>query len=101
MVKSGKYEHYKGNEYTVKGIVFDGLEEYVLYVDGENKHWMRPKEMFKEYVEVVSGVIRERFKYASSTPNALYEGKARHTETLEYLDIGVKEDGRMFVKRQV
>jgi hypothetical protein len=55
-VKSGRYRHYKGNEYVVIGVArhSETDEELVVYRPdyGEQGLWVRPKEMFLETVEV-------------------------------------------------
>ncbi len=53
---SGRYRHYKGNEYEVVGIArhSETLEELVVYrpLYGEGGLWVRPRAMFEETVEV-------------------------------------------------
>ncbi|KKU91089.1 MAG: hypothetical protein UY23_C0004G0034 [Candidatus Jorgensenbacteria bacterium GW2011_GWA1_48_11] len=65
-LKSGKYEHYKGNQYEVLGIArhSETLEELVVYraLYGEHDLWVRPLKMFSEEVEV-RGKKFPRFKY--------------------------------------
>ena len=55
-MKSGRYRHYKGNEYIVIGVArhSETDEELVVYRPdyGEQGLWVRPKEMFLETVEV-------------------------------------------------
>ena len=55
-MKSGRYRHYKGNEYFVIGVArhSETDEELVVYRPdyGEQGLWVRPKEMFLETVEV-------------------------------------------------
>ncbi len=55
-VKTGRYRHYKGNEYEVIGVAkhSETLEELVVYraLYGEHALWVRPKAMFLETVEV-------------------------------------------------
>ena len=55
-IPSGRYRHYKGNEYTVIGTArhSETLEEMVLYQQeyGEHGLWVRPKQMFSETVKV-------------------------------------------------
>lgn len=55
-IPSGRYQHYKGNEYTVIGTArhSETLEEMVLYRQeyGEHGLWVRPKQMFLETVKV-------------------------------------------------
>lgn len=52
----GRYRHYKGNEYTVLGVVrhSETEEELVLYRQeyGDHGLWVRPKDMFLETVKV-------------------------------------------------
>ncbi|MBI2175808.1 DUF1653 domain-containing protein [Candidatus Woesearchaeota archaeon] len=55
-VKTGRYRHYKGNEYEVIGVAkhSETLEELVVYraLYGDHALWVRPKKMFSEMVEV-------------------------------------------------
>lgn len=56
MVKiGGVYRHFKGNKYEVLHVAkhSETLEEYVVYraLYGEGGVWVRPLEMFEEYVE--------------------------------------------------
>lgn len=55
-MKTGKYQHYKGNYYNVLGVAkhSETEEEYVVYqaLYGEEGLWIRPKEMFFENVSV-------------------------------------------------
>lgn len=66
MIKTGKYKHYKGNEYELLYIAnhSETLEKMVvykaLYDDGDV--WARPLSMWEEEVEV-NGVKVPRFKY--------------------------------------
>jgi hypothetical protein len=63
--RTGRYRHYKGNEYTVLGVVrhSETLEELVLYRAeyGERGLWVRPRGMFFETV-VVDGREVPRFE---------------------------------------
>jgi hypothetical protein len=69
-IQTGKYQHYKGKQYEVIGIVrhSETLEELVLYKAlyetefGIDSLWVRPKSMFFEKV-VVNGKQVERFKF--------------------------------------
>jgi len=64
-VKLGKYQHYKGNFYSVIGIATDSetKEEMVVYRSLKNNQlWVRPKGMFLENV-VVDGKEVPRFLY--------------------------------------
>ena len=60
----GRYRHYKGNEYTLIGVVrhSETLQPLVLYrpVYGEGALWVRPFAMFFESV-LVDGVLQPRF----------------------------------------
>mgnify|MGYP001592477710 CR=1 FL=1 len=67
-IKTGKYQHYKGNFYEVIGIAHhsETMEELVVYKslhqpEGKNL-WTRPKNMFMENV-VVEGNAIPRFKF--------------------------------------
>jgi hypothetical protein len=55
-MKTGRYRHYKGNEYIVLGVArhSETGEELVVYRPdyGEQGLWVRPKGMFLETVEV-------------------------------------------------
>jgi hypothetical protein len=55
-VKTGRYRHYKGNDYLVIGVArhSETEEEMVVYSADYGKFglWVRPKEMFEEKVEV-------------------------------------------------
>ena len=65
-LKLGIYEHYKGKNYQVLGVVVhsETLEELVLYkaLYGKRLLWVRPLKMFLEKVEH-EGKVRERFKF--------------------------------------
>lgn len=55
-IQSGRYRHFKGNDYTVIGTArhSETLEELVVYRQeyGEHGLWVRPKQMFSEKVKV-------------------------------------------------
>jgi hypothetical protein len=55
-VETGRYRHYKGNEYTVIGVArhSETQEELVVYRQeyGERGLWVRPLAMFQEMVAV-------------------------------------------------
>lgn len=64
---SGKYKHYKGNEYEVIGVSrhSETLEYFVVYkalyqIEGENL-WIRPLTMFMGDVKA-DGKIVKRFE---------------------------------------
>ncbi len=65
-VRTGRYRHYKGNEYTVIGVArhSETEEELVVYQKEYDDRglWVRPKEMFLETV-VVDGRRVSRFEY--------------------------------------
>lgn len=62
----GRYRHYKGNEYTVLGVVrhSETEEELVFYRQeyGDHGLWVRPKKMFLETVKV-DGQEVPRFQF--------------------------------------
>ncbi len=64
-VKTGRYRHYKGNEYIVVGVArhSETDEELVVYRQdyGERGLWVRPKTMFFETIEV-NGKLVPRFE---------------------------------------
>ena len=66
---TGRYRHYKGNEYTVIGTArhSETLEEMVVYrpLYGDSGLWVRPRAMFEETVEV-DGKIVPRFQKLGS-----------------------------------
>ncbi len=55
-IHTGRYRHYKGNEYTVLGTArhSETLQELVVYRQeyGDHGLWVRPKQMFSETVKV-------------------------------------------------
>jgi cyclomaltodextrinase len=65
-IRSGRYRHYKGNEYEVLGVArhSETMEELVVYraLYGEYGLWVRPLAMFTETVER-DGVTVPRFRY--------------------------------------
>ena len=66
VLKNGIYQHYKGSEYQVEGLVThsETEETMVLYrpLYGEGALWVRPFDMFVGDVEI-SGVIKPRFQF--------------------------------------
>lgn len=66
---TGRYEHYKGQFYTVIGVArhSETDEELVVYRPeyGERGLWVRPKAMFEETV-VVEGRAVPRFRFIGS-----------------------------------
>lgn len=65
-IKTGKYRHFKGNEYRVLGMArhSETLEEMVVYqaLYGEGGIWVRPARMWSETVER-NGYCGPRFAY--------------------------------------
>ena len=69
-LKTGLYEHFKGNKYEVMGVArhSETLEELVVYKAlykgnfPEGSLWVRPLKMFREFVSV-KGEKVERFRY--------------------------------------
>lgn len=64
-IKSGRYRHYKGNEYLVLGVArhSETEEELVVYRQayGDRGLWVRPLKMFLESV-IVDGQSVPRFE---------------------------------------
>ncbi len=64
-IPSGRYRHFKGNEYEVLGIArhSETEEPMVVYrpLYGEGRMWVRPAEMWNETVER-DGRVHIRFK---------------------------------------
>jgi hypothetical protein len=64
--RCGRYRHYKGGEYEVRGVVrhSETLEPLVLYAPLYNDSglWVRPYDMFFGTVEI-DGVTRPRFAW--------------------------------------
>jgi len=64
-IKSGRYRHYKGNEYEVIGMAkhSESLEDMVVYkaLYKENELWVRPASMWNELVDV-DGKTVKRFE---------------------------------------
>ena len=64
-IKSGRYRHFKGNEYQVIDVATDSesLRKVVVYraLYGEGGLWVRPLEMFCEMVER-DGALVPRFQ---------------------------------------
>ena len=65
-IKTGKYRHFKGNEYRVLGMArhSETLEEMVVYqaLYGEHGIWVRPAHMWNEQVDR-DGYCCPRFAY--------------------------------------
>ncbi|WP_198939279.1 DUF1653 domain-containing protein [Motiliproteus sp. MSK22-1] len=66
MIKTGRYQHYKGNEYEVVGVATHSETEESLVVYrmlyGDYSLWVRPVDMFQESV-LFNGISVPRFKY--------------------------------------
>jgi len=65
-LRTGRYRHYKGNEYEVLGVArhSETLEELVVYrpLYGDHGLWVRPRTMFTESVEL-NGLKMPRFEF--------------------------------------
>ena len=65
-VQPGRYQHYKGKEYTVIGVALhsETQEELVVYRQeyGDHSLWVRPKQMFLEMVKVDDQAV-PRFRF--------------------------------------
>lgn len=66
MIKTGRYRHFKGNEYEVLFVAkhSETLEEMVVYraLYGEGSVWVRPAAMWEEEIER-QGKRFKRFEY--------------------------------------
>jgi hypothetical protein len=66
MIKTGRYRHFKGNEYEVLFVAkhSETLEEMVVYraLYGEGGVWVRPAAMWEEEIER-DGKRFKRFEY--------------------------------------
>jgi hypothetical protein len=66
MIKTGKYRHFKGNEYEVLCVAkhSETLEETVVYraLYGDGGVWVRPAAMWEEEIER-DGKKFKRFEY--------------------------------------
>jgi hypothetical protein len=65
MLKAGRYQHYKGNDYQVIGVARHSEDEteWVVYhpLYGDRSLWIRPLSMFTEQVER-DGKLVPRFR---------------------------------------
>ena len=65
-IRSGRYRHYKGKEYTVIGVArhSETEEELVVYRQeyGDRSLWVRPRKMFEELVEIEGRAV-PRFQF--------------------------------------
>lgn len=61
-IEPGKYRHFKGNEYEVSGFAIhsETEEKMVIYkaLYGDYQTYVRPYEMFKEFVDTDKGKVR-------------------------------------------
>lgn len=66
MIKTGRYRHFKGNEYEVLFVAkhSETLEEMVVYraLYGDGGVWVRPAAMWEEEIER-DGKRFKRFEY--------------------------------------
>lgn len=66
MIKTGRYRHFKGNEYEVLCVAkhSETLEEMVVYraLYGDGGVWVRPAAMWEEEIER-DGKKFKRFEY--------------------------------------
>jgi cupin 2 domain-containing protein len=72
-VSTGRYRHYKGNEYSVVGTArhSETLEELVVYRQeyGEHGLWVRPKGMFAETVTIAGREVPRFERLPSRSEN--------------------------------
>lgn len=72
-MQTGRYRHYKGQDYIVLGIArhSETEEELVVYRQdyGDRGLWVRPKSMFLETV-TIAGRDVPRFAYVAETSAA-------------------------------
>ena len=65
-INTGKYRHFKGNEYEVVAIAkhSETLEEMVVYkaLYGDGGYWVRPASMWNETV-IKDGKTFKRFEF--------------------------------------
>lgn len=65
-IKTGRYRHFKGNEYEVIGVAkhSETLEPMVVYraLYGDGEIWVRPVSMWNDTV-TRDGVTGPRFEY--------------------------------------
>ena len=68
-IKKGLYRHFKGNYYELIGFAYhsEDMSCMVIYraLYGERECWVRPAEMWEEYIER-DGVVQRRFEFISS-----------------------------------
>lgn len=72
--KPGLYEHFKGNQYQVLGVVThsETEEQLVLYrpLYGERALWVRPISQFIDSV-TLNGELRPRFRWLAAANSPL------------------------------
>lgn len=65
-IHPGRYQHYKGKQYTVIGVArhSETEEELIVYRQeyGDRSLWVRPRKMFEESVEM-DGRTVPRFRF--------------------------------------
>lgn len=70
-IPTGRYRHYKGQEYSVLDVArhSETEEELVVYRQeyGDRSMWVRPRQMFLESVEVAGQQV-PRFRYLGPEP---------------------------------
>lgn len=58
----GRYRHYKGNEYTLLGVACHSETQEAMAVYrpeyGERGWWVRPLQMFTEYIQIKQQILR-------------------------------------------
>ena len=68
-IKKGLYRHFKGNYYELVGFAYhsEDMSCMVVYraLYGERETWVRPADMWEEYVER-DGQRHRRFEFVSS-----------------------------------
>ena len=72
LIKTGRYRHYKGNDYQVIGTATHSETEESLVVyfplygqENERAYWVRPLSMFQETVSVDDKIV-PRFSFVDA-----------------------------------
>lgn len=70
------YQHYKGGIYSLLGFCThtETLEKLVIYADSKGKTWVRPKEMFSEFVEHEGEYVQRFTRIESGDMNDIFYG---------------------------